>query len=59
MGLFDMFKKPAAPAKPEDIKVESVPANIYAPVSGEAMNMEDVPDPVFASGALGEFEMVI
>ena len=54
MGLFDMLKKPAAPAKPEDIKVESVPANIYAPVSGEAMNMEDVPDPVFASGAMGK-----
>ncbi len=54
MGIFDKLRKPAAPVKPDDIKVEVVPANIYAPTTGNSIRMEDVPDPVFASGAMGK-----
>ena len=54
MGIFDKFKKAEAPSRPDDIKVEAVPANIYAPTTGQVINMEDVSDPVFSSGAMGK-----
>ena len=54
MGLFDKFKKPAAPAKPTAITVEAVPTAVYAPTPGAGVAMADLPDPVFASGAMGK-----
>ncbi len=54
MGLFDKFKKPAAPAKPAAVTVEAVPTAIYAPTPGAGEAMADLPDPVFASGAMGK-----
>ncbi len=47
MGLFDIFrnKKQSPREKP--------PAVVCAPVSGQVLSMEQVPDEAFASGALG------
>lgn len=58
MGLFDLFKKkaapePEAPAAPAPVSAEAVPGVLCAPVSGRVVAMGDVPDPVFAGGALG------
>ncbi|MEE1273041.1 MAG: PTS glucose transporter subunit IIA [Olegusella sp.] len=54
MGLFDKFKKAAKPAKPAAITVEAAPTAVYAPVPGTGVAMADLPDPVFASGAMGK-----
>lgn len=57
MGLFDRFKKkaePAKPAKPADLDVTASADAVSAPVSGKLVAMEDIPDPVFASGAMGK-----
>lgn len=53
MGFFDKFKK-TEPAKPATIAVEAVPTAVYAPVSGNGVAMESLPDPVFASGVMGK-----
>lgn len=58
MGILDkLFGKAAsraqAPAKPDAIAVEADPTGVYAPCDGELVHMADLPDPVFASGAMG------
>lgn len=58
MGLFDMFKKkapePAAPAVPASITVEVATDTVCAPVTGRAIKMTDVPDPVFSGEVVGK-----
>ncbi len=60
MGLFDMFKKkaepeaPAAPAKPAAVAVAPEAGTVYAPVSGRAVALASVPDPVFSTEVLGK-----
>lgn len=57
MGFFDRFKKKAdaaKPAKPADIEVAASADAVSAPVTGKLVAMEDIPDPVFASGAMGK-----
>ncbi len=58
MGLFDMFKKKAeasAPAaKPEAIEAVDEAFTLCAPVSGKAIKMTDVPDPVFGGEMMGK-----
>ena len=58
MGLFDMFKKkaaaPAAPAKPANVDADPAPYTLCAPVSGRAIKMTDVPDPVFGGEMMGK-----
>ena len=54
MGFFDKFKKAAKPAKPEALSVSAPAGTVLAPVSGKAMKIEDVSDPVFGSGAMGQ-----
>lgn len=47
MGLFDKFVK-----KEEGIEAE--PGKIYAPIKGKYIAVQDIPDPVFSSGAVGK-----
>ncbi|MBM6892667.1 PTS glucose transporter subunit IIA [Enorma massiliensis] len=59
MGLFDKFKKavsaePAAPATPAAITAQASDFALCAPVSGKAVKMADVPDPVFSGEVLGK-----
>lgn len=57
MGLFDMFKKkeaPAAPAAPANIDAQAGPDVLCSPVSGKAIAMTGVPDPVFSGEILGK-----
>lgn len=57
MGLFDLFKKkpaPAAPAKPAGIEADAAVDVLCAPVSGRAIKMHDVPDPVFSAEMMGK-----
>ena len=55
MGLFDLFKKSSKNAAPEALVVSDYTAKtIYAPVSGKVVALENVPDPVFAGGMLGQ-----
>ena len=46
MGLFDKFKKKAEPAP-------AFPLILEASAKGQAVEMADIPDAVFSSGALG------
>ena len=59
MGFFDKFKKavsaePAAPATPAAITAQASDFALCAPVSGKAIKMADVPDPVFSGEVLGK-----
>lgn len=57
MGLFGIFKKkpvPAAPAKPTGIEADAAVDVLCAPVSGRAIKMHDVPDPVFSAEMMGK-----
>lgn len=57
MGLFDIFKKkeaPAAPAAPAAVDAQAGADVLCAPVSGKAIKMVDVPDPVFSGEVLGK-----
>lgn len=57
LGLFDIFKKkeaPAAPAAPAAIDAQAGADVLCAPVSGKAIKMVDVPDPVFSGEVLGK-----
>lgn len=59
MGFFDKFKKavsaePAAPAKPASITAQASDFALCAPVTGKAIKMTDVPDPVFSGEVLGK-----
>ncbi len=49
MGLFDKLRgqKETAPA------VEAAPGELYAPVAGSVIPLEEIPDPVFSAGAPG------
>ena len=51
MGLFDIFKKAAAPQKPEALSVSCPAGSILAPVAGKAIALEKVSDMVFNSDA--------
>lgn len=54
MGLFDFLKKPAAPAKPEPVSAAYAAGVVCAPVSGDAIQLSESADPVFASEAMGK-----
>ena len=57
MGLFDIFKKKEAPATstaPANPSTSSNVAELHAPISGKAIRMAEVPDPVFSSEILGK-----
>lgn len=58
MRLFDVFKKKvaapeSAPAVPEPIETAEGDDVACAPVTGKAMPMSEVPDPVFSGEVLG------
>lgn len=56
MGLFDFLKKndvPATPAAPAAVSAAAGDDVLCAPVSGKAIAMTDVPDPVFSGEVLG------
>ncbi|MDY5271182.1 glucose PTS transporter subunit IIA [Tractidigestivibacter sp.] len=54
MDVFDFLKKAAEPAKPHAIAVDAQPGMIFAPASGQTVPMAELPDPVFAGGAMGK-----
>ena len=58
MGFFDKLfgkKEAAAPvAKPEAVAAEEGKGIVCAPSTGELIAMADIPDPVFAGGAMGQ-----
>lgn len=54
MGLFDFFRKAAEPAKPEPVSASWAAGVVCAPVSGNAMQLSETSDPVFASEAMGK-----
>ena len=45
--------KAAAPALPTEVSADYAPNTVMAPMTGEAIDMTTVPDPVFASLAMG------
>ncbi len=49
MKLFNIFMK-----KSEMLRVETAPRTIYAPVDGTVIPLNEIQDPVFGSGSLGE-----
>jgi len=51
MGLFGKFKKPS---RPEALDVSAPAGIVLAPVAGDAIALENVPDPVFSSGVMGK-----
>jgi glucose-specific phosphotransferase system IIA component len=51
MGLFDRFKKDTTP---DSVVVHIAADEAAAPVSGRAVGLADVPDPVFSGGILGQ-----
>lgn len=51
MGLFDKFKKPSKPAA---LGVSAPAGTLLAPVTGKAIPLSEVSDPVFSSGAMGK-----
>jgi len=56
MGFFDkLFGKKEAPAaaRPDSITTEYADNVVVAPTPGELVAMADIPDPVFAGGAMG------
>ena len=58
MGLFDMFKSKAAkaeaPVTPANVTAEAGADVLCAPVTGKAIAMSEVPDPVFSGEVLGK-----
>ena len=57
MGLFDAFKKkaaPAAPAVPASVEATAEADTLAAPVTGKVIAMSEVPDPVFSGEVLGK-----
>lgn len=54
MGLFDFLKKAAAPAKPSPVAASWSAGVVCAPVSGNALQLSETSDPVFASEAMGK-----
>lgn len=53
MGFLDKLFGSRKPAKPEAVKVVAEPGAVYAPAAGRVEPMDSLPDPVFASGAMG------
>lgn len=53
MGLFDKLFGAKKPSKPEAVTVTTEKGGVYAPVAGKVEPMDSLPDPVFASGAMG------
>lgn len=53
MGLFDKIFGSKKPAKPEALSIATEKGAVYAPATGRVEPMESLPDPVFASGAMG------
>lgn len=49
MGFFDRFRRPAF--SPDG--TIPVPVTVYAAATGAVVQMEEIPDPAFATGALG------
>ncbi|MEE1274090.1 MAG: PTS glucose transporter subunit IIA [Olegusella sp.] len=45
---------PETPERPAALELHPQPLSIYAPVTGTTMPMADIPDPIFASGAMGQ-----
>ncbi len=54
MGLFDFLKKKAEPARPEPVAAAWGPGAVCSPVAGEAIQLAESDDPVFASEAMGK-----
>lgn len=58
MGLFDFFKKKEPKketvAAVDSITVDVKPNTIYQPETGNVIPLDQIPDPVFSSGALGQ-----
>lgn len=59
MGLFDFFKKKKEEPQETTPSVSPIQVNvqantIYQPETGNVIKLEDIPDPVFSSGALGQ-----
>nr|WP_217934180.1 PTS glucose transporter subunit IIA [Enterocloster clostridioformis] len=52
MGLFDKFKK--STAAPEPVKAVEWPVAVFACTKGKVLNMNEIPDPVFSEGVLGQ-----
>lgn len=52
MGFLDRFKKKET-AEDTHPAIETKPGEVYAPVSGEYIPLEQIPDEVFAQGILG------
>lgn len=44
---------PEAPDRPAPLALDTRPLTVYAPVTGTTMPMASIPDPIFASGAMG------
>lgn len=44
---------PEAPERPAPLALDTRPLTVYAPVTGTTMPMASIPDPIFASGAMG------
>lgn len=57
MGIFDKLfgNKGSAPtAADPGIEVQTQPLTVCAPFTGTAMKLEEIPDPVFSQGILGQ-----
>lgn len=56
MGFFDFFKKNKTTTETSvsNINIDVKPNTIYQPQSGNVIKLEEIPDPVFSSGALGQ-----
>lgn len=52
MGLFDKFKKNTA--TPEPVKAVEWPVAVSACTKGKVLKMDEIPDPVFSEGVLGQ-----
>lgn len=44
---------PETPERPSALALRAQPLSVYAPVTGTTIPMADIPDPIFASGAMG------
>jgi PTS system sucrose-specific IIC component len=48
------LREQAAHSAPKSVKCDGAPSTIYAPMEGKAVDLTTVPDPVFASLAMGK-----
>lgn len=54
MGLFDRLRRATGTKTAGYADAEAAPGVVCSPATGRAMPLSDVPDPVFAQGALGK-----